>query len=99
MSTCREFRDFVQWLKGNYVSTEDHKDFCKELKAAKRKVKNTAQERKVAESKGLELAFMKGALKTKKLCQKKERSSKAAITAKGMAKAKRGGVRNSDGRE
>ena len=22
MHTCREFRDYVQWLKGNYVPTE-----------------------------------------------------------------------------
>ena len=99
MSTCREFRDFVQWLKGNYVSTEAHKELRKELNAGKRKVKKTAQERKVAESEGLELAFRKGvtllegALRMKKLCQKKGKSSKAAITARGMAKAKRGGVR------
>ena len=77
-----------------------HKQFCKELKAEKRKKKNTAQERKVAESEGLELAFKEGvtldeeALKMKKLCQKGGRPSKVAKTASSVAKAedKKGGV-------
>jgi len=75
-----------------------HKQFCKELKAEKRKVKNTAQERKVAESEGLEQAFREGvtlseeALRTKKLCQKGGKSSKVAKTARGATKAKGDGV-------
>ena len=61
-------------------------------------MKSTAQERKEAESEGLEQAFKEGvtlskeALRTKKLCQKGGRSSKVAKSAKGAAKAKGGGV-------